>query len=186
MATIIDKIRDAVSQRSAKVAEYHAMLVRHEAAAAEDAKERARKQAKVDELDRPRVELAQFDVEAASRRHREERDRAQIEADLRADRGRDLDRFAARVDRIFDRMRLTTRPHAEPERNAETGRERIRNLPEIQKWLALGPLMVRLNVEIRDDLWKLDPEAQRRRLTALRQELDAALEGTPLASEADA
>jgi hypothetical protein len=187
LAQVVDTIRDAFSQRGAKVAEYTAMLGRHASAAAEDERAIAAKQAKVDVIDTPRRELEQAKAQAASARSREDRERAAVEGELRATPGRDVERFKARVDRLFERVRnpkLGDRPQAETETNSVTGAQRTTNLPALQKWLDLGTLLVRLNVEIRDELWRLDDVAQRARLAELRKELDDALTGTALELEA--
>src|SRR5688500_1015003 len=138
LAEVVDRVRDAFTTRSAKVAARHAMLARHAAAVAEDENGIAAQQAKVDALDAPRRELERLKAEAANRRHREAREVAVAEGELRASLGRDLERFKARVDRLFDQMRATNRPQADVEVNDLTDVQRVRNLPEIQKWLDVG------------------------------------------------
>jgi hypothetical protein len=188
LAEIVDRVKDALSERSAMVAAFDRMLERHAAAAAEDQRLIAAKQAKVDELDKPRRELEEAIREAAGRRHREERERAAAEAELIARPGRDVERYRARVERLYGRLRCPAageRPEAATEVNSVTGAVRTANVPELQRWLDLGRVLHRQTREIAE-LWRLTDEGQRTRLAAMRMELNDALEGTPLAAESDA
>jgi hypothetical protein len=165
---------------------YSEMVARHAAAAAEDAAAIAAQQAIVDKIDEPRRELERLQTAAASARNREDHERARMEGELRANPGRDVERFKARHARIYERVRNPKpgdRPQAETEVNSLTGASRTTNLDAIERWLALGNVLARQTREI-DNLWALDDESQRARLAELRAELSAALIGTALELEA--
>ena len=60
---------------------------------------------------------------------------------------------------------------------------RVTNLEQLERWQAVGPLLVRISVERRDMLWLLASGELRARLAMLRAELEAALAGTSLEVE---
>ena len=103
---------------------------------------------------------------------------------MREHPSRELERFAARLDRIYARLRSVSPPPAQEETHHITGDRRITNLPAIERHNALAPVLVRMRVEIRDSLWRLSDAALRARLVELERELAAAVADTVLSDEA--
>lgn len=184
MSTIVKAIkniltgRDALVQRLADLAAQHAAagLARARAIEAAEAE-----RAKITEiLDRP----ARLRAEVASLGATEQAEEANLENELRASPSRELAKFAALVDRLYQRLRAMNPPQALEHYNQITEERRVINLAAIETHLALGPTLVQIRGEVHRDLWRLDSVALQERLTVLRHALDTALEGTALEDEA--
>lgn len=181
---VVTKIKQFLSGRDAAVARLQTLEREQNAAAAERQRAIAAVQAEVDELEEPRRRLERLTAEHAAAGAREAAELADAMHQVREAPSRELERFEARVERLFARVRQLDPPQAEIEVNNLTDQRETRNLDAIARHLALGPLLARMRVECRDSLWRLGDEALRARVAELQAELEAAAAGTALEHEA--
>jgi hypothetical protein len=180
---IADKIKDVLQPRDHIVAELRTLAAQHAAAGAQRQRALADAEAAAaklrDVLDAP----ARLRAAAYAAGFSEARALAEAERQLRENPSRELVRFEALLDRILARLRAGAPPSPVEEHNAVLSTVKVTNIEAIARHLALGGLISRFRVECRDNLWKLDSAALSARLKVLRQELQAACEGTALEHE---
>ena len=180
---IKDALDTIFGTHDTRVNEWAALRAKHAKAGAARRAEIARAQADVDALEEPRRRLARLQAEAMGAGTREQNEVAALENQLRESAPRELERFTALHQRIVERYRNMDGPFADVEVNRFSDESRVTNLEQLERWQAVGPLLVRISVERRDVLWLLGSGDLRARLTALRSELEAALAGTSLEVE---
>jgi len=165
------QIRDAFSLHAGLIEKLRALKAKHAAEGAVRTKAIAAAQAEVDRLDEPRRRLERLRAEEFGAGLAADRDIGVIENELRDPTGwpralrllaRDVARFREMLDQPVE---------IREEHNRVTGARRIVNLKDLEQRQAAAALWVRVNTELRDTLWRLDPSALRARIGEIRQEL---------------
>lgn len=175
---IIDTIKQAFSPRDRLVEEREALAARQATEASALTRDVVNAEAEVVALDEPRRRLERLQAERFGLGLRHDRERAEQDRALQEATPREIIRYANLLDRLFDLARVTPPPSAVEAVNNIVGSRKITNLDDIERHLAVGPLLWRQRGEVHATLWRLPSAALNARLVELRTELEQAMSGT--------
>lgn len=180
---VIDKVKGALSGHDTLVARLEHLRKTQEVEGAARAAEITKAQAEVDKLEEPRRRLERLQAEDFAAGYKADAERAALENELRGAPPRELARFALLVERVYSRLRASDPPMMQEEVHRITNERRVVNVEEIERWRALAPLLVRLQIAICDELYKLPSTVLRERIAGLRREFEQAVAGTAFENE---
>ena len=171
-----DKIKEIVSPHDGYLKDRELIAAERAARGAVRARSAAEDQAAVDEA--PEQRKARRDAERLAASVRDDQELARIEALIRPNPLPRYTRFDRFTLRLFEVIRQLEPISPIVEVNPFTDERKITNLPEIERQNALGGIVIKMRVEIRDTLWRLDSKALEARVDTLRAELEDAIRGT--------